>query len=62
MFTTTTTKEHPTAGWYRRSSAANHFYLMHGSGVSHATTATPKPPIGVPWRVGDAVVGRDDAG
>ena len=28
----------------------------------HATTAFPKPSFGSPWRVGDAVVGRGNAG
>ena len=29
--------------------------------MSHATTASPKPSFRVPWRVGDAVVGRGHA-
>ena len=28
----------------------------------HATTASPKPPLRAPCRVGDAVVGRGNAG
>ena len=35
---------------------------LHGSGMSHATTASPKPSFRAPWRVGDAVVGRENAG
>ena len=35
---------------------------LHGSGMSHATTASPKPSFRAPWRVGDAVVGRGNAG
>ena len=35
---------------------------MHGSGISHATAASPKPSFKAPWRVGDAVVGRGNAG
>ena len=33
-----------------------------GSGMSRATTASPKPSFRVPCRVGDAVVGRANAG
>ena len=33
----------------------------HGSGMSHATTACPKPSFRAPWRVEDAVVGRGNA-
>ena len=33
----------------------------HGSGLSHATTDSPKPPFRTPWRGGDAVVGRGNA-
>ena len=29
---------------------------LHGSGMSHATKASPKPSFRAPWRVGDAVV------
>ena len=35
---------------------------LHGSGMSHATTASPKPSFKAPWRVGDTVVGRGNAG
>ena len=35
---------------------------LHGSGMSHATTASPKPSFRAPWRVGNAVVGRGNAG
>ena len=31
-------------------------------GMSHATTASPEPSFRAPWRVGDAVVGRGNAG
>ena len=34
----------------------------HSSGLSHAMTASPKPFFRAPWRVGDAVVSRGDAG
>ena len=30
--------------------------------MSHATTASPKLSFKAPWRVGDAVVGRGNAG
>ena len=30
--------------------------------MSHATTASPKPSLRAPWRVGDAVVGRGNVG
>ena len=35
---------------------------MHGSGMSHATTASPKPSFRAPWRLSDAVAGRGNAG
>ena len=35
---------------------------LQGSGMSHATTASPKPSFRALWRVGDAVVGRRNAG
>ena len=35
---------------------------LYGSGMSHATTASPKPSFRAPWRVGYAVVGRGNAG
>ena len=35
---------------------------LHGSGISHATTASPNPSFRASWRVGDAVVGRWNAG
>ena len=35
---------------------------VHGSGTSHATTASPKPSLRASWSVGDAVVGRGNAG
>ena len=35
---------------------------LHGSGMSHTTTASRKPFFRAPWRVGDAVVGRGNAG
>ena len=34
---------------------------LHGSGMSHPTTASPKPAYRALWRVGDAVVGRGNA-
>ena len=36
--------------------------ISHDSGMSHATTASPKPSFRAPWRVGDAVLGRGFAG
>ena len=36
--------------------------ILHGSGMSYAMTASPKPSFRAPWRVGDAVVGRGNAG
>ena len=35
---------------------------LHGSGMSHATTASPKPSFRAPWRVGYTVVGRENVG
>ena len=35
---------------------------LHGSSMSHTTTASPNPSFGAPWRVGDAVVDRGNAG
>ena len=32
------------------------------SGMSYATSDSPKPSFRAPWRVGDAVVGRGNAG
>ena len=32
---------------------------LHGLGMSHATTASPKPSFKASWRVGDAVVHRN---
>ena len=34
----------------------------HGSGMSQVKTASPKPFFRAPWRVGDAMVGRGNAG
>ena len=34
----------------------------HGLGMSYATAASPKPSFRALWRVGDAVVGRGNAG
>ena len=31
---------------------------LHGSGISHATTASPKPSLRATWRIGDAVISR----
>ena len=33
---------------------------LHGSGMSHDTTASPKPFFRAHWRVGDAMVSRED--
>ena len=35
---------------------------LHGSGMSHATKASPKPSFRAPWRVGDAVADKGNAG
>ena len=35
---------------------------LHGSGMSHATTASQKPSFRAPWRVSDAMIGRGSAG
>ena len=35
---------------------------LHGLGLSHATTTSPKPSFMAPWRVGGAVAGRGDVG
>ena len=35
---------------------------LHGSGMSHAMKASPKPSFEPPWRVGDTVVSRRNAG
>ena len=35
---------------------------LHGSGMSHATTASPKSSFRAPWRMCDAVVSRGNAG
>ena len=35
---------------------------FHGWGMAHAKTASPKPSSRDPLRVGDAVVGRGNAG
>ena len=32
---------------------------LHGPGMSHATTASPKPSFGTSWRVGDALIHRN---
>ena len=34
----------------------------HDSGMSHGTTASPKPSFRASWRVGNALVGRGNAG
>ena len=34
---------------------------LHGSGMLHATTASPKPSFRAPWRVVDAMLGRGNA-
>ena len=35
---------------------------LDGSSMSHATTSSPKPSFRAPWRVGDAMGGRGNAG
>ena len=35
---------------------------FHGSGMSHATTASPEPPFKALWRVGGAMVSRENVG
>ena len=32
---------------------------LHGTGMSHATTASSKPSFGAPLKVGDAIVSRE---
>ena len=65
--------KHKTNDWVRSKSTSswvhkNHFLQLsrdgnlHGTGVSHVTTSSPKPSFRAPWRVGDAVVGRGNAG
>ena len=46
-----------------------HFEFLHvsitvcgGSGMSHAMRASPKPFFRAPWRMGDPVVSRGNAG
>ena len=34
----------------------------HGSGMSHAMSVSPEPSFRVPWRVGDTLVSRGNAG
>ena len=36
--------------------------ILHGSSISHAMTASPKPSFRVPWRVGNTVVMRGNTG
>ena len=62
----------PTTGCGARSTSLwvhrNRFWQLprdgnlNGSGMSHATTASPKPFFRAPWRVGDSVVGRGSDG
>ena len=65
--------EHRTNGWVRSKinflvatkepfRAISENGNLHGSGMSHATTASPKPSFMAPWRVGNAVVSRENAG
>ena len=35
---------------------------LHGSGMPHFTTASPNPSFRASWRMGDAMVGRGNAG
>ena len=35
---------------------------LHSLGMSHAITASPKPSFKTPWRLGDGLVGRGNAG
>ena len=51
---------HKTNDWVR---SKINFLLGHerGSGMSNATTASPKPPFRAPWGMGDVVVGRGNA-
>ena len=62
----------PKTGWGAKSTSLwvqrNFFWQLsrdrnlHGSGMSHATTVSPKPLFRAPWRVGNAMVGRGNAG
>ena len=65
--------EHKTSDWVRARSASlwvhrNLFWQLsrdgnlQGPGMSHVTTASPKPSLRAPWRMGDAVVRRGNAG
>ena len=61
----------PKTGWGARSTSlwvhGNLFWHLsrdgnlHGSGMSHASTASLKPSIWAPWSVGDAVVDSENA-
>ena len=67
-----TWRTRPTTGcWARSTSLWVHWNLfwqllrdgnLHGLGMSHATTASPKPSFRSPLRVVEAVVGRGNAG
>ena len=53
---------------YLKPTASNIFWQLlrdgnlHGSGMSHTTTASPKPSFGASWWVGDSVIGRGNTG
>ena len=62
--TTTGCRARSTSSWARKNlswqlSRDGH---LHGSGLSHAMTASPTLSFGASWRVGDAMVGRGNAG
>ena len=70
-FSTSTWSIRPTTGCRSRSTPLrvrrNLFWQLsrdgnlHGLGMSHTMTASPKPSFRAPWRVGIAVVGRRNA-
>ena len=54
--------EHQTNDWNRVWQPSRD-RILHGSRLSHASTASSRPSsFRAPWRVGDAVVGRGNAG
>ena len=60
--------EHKTNNWVRSEGPQEPLLAtvkrgnMHGSAMSHAMTTSPKPSFRTPWKVGDAVVVRENAG
>ena len=65
--------EHKTNNWMRTRSTSLWIHRnlswklsgdgnLHGLGMSHTTTACPKPSFMARWRMGDATVGRENGG